>query len=149
MSCPYCSFSRGLGKQHLGDYSRLQSNMFSPKPHGKWQWRHIVRRAFWKCENQTSFLFIIRTVNFCPNILILCLDPVPLLTETHGIFLLMIITEIFQLAGCKGGCRQKQSPCCRCCGGWRSILETKDRSTPLQASIETTFLYSYISGIIY
>ncbi len=149
MSCPYCNFSRGLGKQHLGDYSRLQSNMFSPKTHAKWKWRHIIRGAFWKYENQESFLFITMNCSLLSKYFNSISWSSPVINRNLTRFSFLWLTEILQLAGCKGGCRQKRLPCCRCCGGWRSILEIRDLSTLLQASIETTFLYSCISGIIY
>ncbi len=54
------------------------SNMYSPKPRGKWQWQHLVREAFKKFKNQQDILiYYTRTVNFCPNIWILSRDPVP------------------------------------------------------------------------
>ncbi len=53
--------------------------MFSLELRGKWQWQHLIR-AFWKCENQDTFLFLTRTFHFCPNICIQTRDPVPLST---------------------------------------------------------------------
>ncbi len=49
--------------------------MFSPKPSGKWKWRHLI--LFWKFENQERFLHFTRNINFCSNIWILSRDPIP------------------------------------------------------------------------
>ncbi len=35
-----------------------------PKPRGKWQWRHLIRGAFWKLKNQESYFFITWIVRF-------------------------------------------------------------------------------------
>ncbi len=42
--------------------------IFSRKPRGKWQWRHLIRETFWTLKTQEWYLFTIRTVHFCPNI---------------------------------------------------------------------------------
>ncbi len=59
-------------------HSNRFSNLFSPKPHGKWQWRHLIRGSFWKFKNQERYLFPSRTVHFRLNIWIIFRDPVPL-----------------------------------------------------------------------
>ncbi len=55
---------------------RKFSKKFSPKPRGKWQWRHLIRGAIWRLKNLERYLFTTRTVHFCPNIWILSRDPV-------------------------------------------------------------------------
>ncbi len=54
------------------------SNIFSPLPHGKWQWRHLIRGIFWNFNNHQIFLLIQRTSIFYPYIWILSRDLVPL-----------------------------------------------------------------------
>ncbi len=49
--------------------------MFSPKPSGKWRWRHLVREAFWKFKNHERFLLTTGT-----HFWILSRDTVPLKT---------------------------------------------------------------------
>ncbi len=68
--CFSAAFSRYLSKKCYF------SNMFSPNPRGKWQWRQLIRnilkiRKPWEILIYCSF----KTVNFCPNIQ---RDPVPL-----------------------------------------------------------------------
>jgi hypothetical protein len=54
------------------------SPMFSPKPHVKWQWWHLIRGASRKFKNHSRFIFRPISSYFCPNIWLRSLDPVPL-----------------------------------------------------------------------
>jgi hypothetical protein len=69
---PTATRKKYSSRKLAANYNKYNFSQYvSPWPRGKWQWRHFVRGAFEKLENQERFFFSTRTLNFRANIWIL------------------------------------------------------------------------------